>query len=283
MGKRILTVGILIFVLGASFVLVGRLFSESDSILAKIGDTVVTQGDLDEFLNKYSFMRKGKPYSPEEKKAMLDNLIKGTVVSTEAEREKLDQSPTLKTKLKIYRNELLLQEYIAAKIQPNVSVSDEEIEEIFKQQPLLLQKETLELKEILVKTEKEAEAIYEELKKGGDFSRIAGEKSKADTRITGGLMRPVQRGQLPKAVEDVAFNLKKGELSKPIKTEKGFYILYLVDKKEKTPEEMKKLKEVIKQKIRQIEISKKAQELLEKKAEELKKNTKIEVYYDRIQ
>jgi len=81
----------------------------------------------------------------------------------------------------------------------------------------------------------------------------------------------------------VAFKLKKGELSKPIKTDEGYYILSLVDKKERAPEEIKKLEGVIKEKIKQIEIAKKTQEMVGKKVEELKKNTKIEVYYDRIQ
>lgn len=283
MGKRILTVGILIFILGASFVLVGRLFSESETVLAKIGDTVLTQRDLDEFLSKYAFARRGKPYSADEKKAMLDNLIRGTLVGMEAEKERLDQSPEFKSKLKIYRSELLIQEYINKKIQPNVTVTEEELDQIIKEHPLLLPKETLFLSEILVSKEKEANDIYEELKKGGNFSKIAVEKSKTETRINGGHMRPVTRGQLPKELEQVAFNLKKGEFSKPIKTEKGFYILLLDERKEKSPEEMKDLEAKVKDKVRQIESSKKAQEIIDKKGAELREKGKVEVFYDRIQ
>jgi foldase protein PrsA len=142
---------------------------------------------------------------------------------------------------------------------------------------------TLTLKEILVKTEKEAEAIYEELKKGKDFSTIASEKSLAPTKTYGGRKKPVSRGQMPKALEEVAFKLKKGEFSKPIKTDEGYYILSLVEKQERTPEEIKRLEGMIKERIKKIEIAKKTQEMVEKKVEELKKNTKIEVYYDRIQ
>ncbi len=67
----------------------------------------------------------------------------------------------------------------------------------------------------------------------------------------GGLKRQVIKGQLPKALEDVAFRLKKGEFSKPIKTEEGYYILYLVEKKERSPEEIKRLEGIIKEKIKE--------------------------------
>ena len=96
-------------------------------------------------------------------------------------------------------------------------------------------------------------------------------------------MRPVTRGQLPKVLEDVAFNLKKGEFSKPIKTEKGFCILLLAERKERTPEEMKDLESKVKGKLVQIESSKKAQEILDKKAADLREKVKVEVFYDRIQ
>ena len=57
----------------------------------------------------------------------------------------------------------------------------------------------------------------------------------------------------------------------------------LVEKKEKSPEEVKKLELTIKEKIRQIETTTKMQEMVEKKAADLKQNAKIEVYYDKIE
>jgi peptidyl-prolyl cis-trans isomerase C len=283
MGKRILIVGVLIVVFGASLVLVDKLFSGSDTVLVKIGNTELTQKDLDDLLTKYAFARRGKAYSAEEKKAALDNLVKGTLISMEAEKERLDQSPDFKSKLRAYRNELLVQEYINTKVQPAITVTDQELDKIIKEHPNLIPKETLTLQEIVVSKEKEAKDIYEELKKGGNFAKIAGEKSISDTRVNGGTMRPVARGQLPKVLEDVAFNLKKGEFSKPIKTERGFCILLLAERKERTPEEMKDLESKVKEKLVQIESSKKAQEILDKKAAELREKVKVEVFYDRVQ
>jgi peptidyl-prolyl cis-trans isomerase C len=283
MGRKSLFFGTTIFLLGLFVVLASQLFSESETILAKVGEMVVTQRDLDDLINKYTQIKRGQPVTAEEKKMLLDNFIIGTVLSTEAEKEKMDQKPDVKSKLKVYRAEVLMQEYVNTKIQPSVTVTDKEIEEKLRGNPNLIPKETLTLKEILVKTEKEANEIYEQLKGGKDFSTIASEKSLAPTNIYGGKKKPVSRGQMPKALEEVAFNLKANEFSKPVKTDEGYYILLLVDKKERSPEEIKRFEEDIKDKIRKIEISKKTQEMVENKAEELKKSTKIEVYYDRIQ
>jgi peptidyl-prolyl cis-trans isomerase C len=282
MLKRILIAGVVTMIFGASFVLVGRLFSESEVILAKVGNFVITQGDFEEFLGRNAYMRKNKPYSPEEKKAMLDNLIRSEAVVLEAEKEKLDEVPLFKSRMKLYRVELLVQDYFAKNVQPTISMTDEEIDAVIKENPALQPGETLHMKEIMVKTEKEAEAIYEELKKGADFSKMAVDKSKADTRVNGGTMRPVTKGILPKPLEEVAFSLKKGEISKPIKTEKGVYILYMIDRKEKTPEELEKFKNTVREKVKQIEMGKKEQAAYIKKAEELKSRLKVEAYYDRI-
>lgn len=284
MGRKTLFLGATIFILGLSVVLASQLFSESEIVLAKVGEASITQRNLDELINRYTQIRKGNPLTVEDKKMLLDNFIKGTVLAMEAEREKMDQRAEVKSKLKVYRAEVLVQEYVNSKIQPSITVTESELEEKLRENPNLIPKVTLTLKEILVKTEKEAQAIYEELKKGRDFSTIASEKSLAPTKIYGGRRKqPVSRGQMPKALEEVAFKLNKGELSKPIKTDEGYYILSLVDKQERTPEEIKRLEGMVKEKVKQIEIAKKTQEMVEKKVEELKKNTKIEVYYDRIQ
>ncbi len=291
MKKRVLFFGMVVVFLALSLIGVTQLFSQSETILAKVGDQVITQSDLDEFLKKFAQFKGGKPFTLEEKKIMLNNLAKALLINMESEREKLDQKPEIKTKLKLYRMEVLNEEYVNTKVKPYIIVTEEEIAEKLKENPNLVPKESLILKEILVKTLAEANEIYETLKKGENskreekFSEIAAKKSLAPSKIHGGLIgqkMPISRGQLPKPLEEVAFKLKKGDLSKPIKTDEGYYILFLVDRKEKTPEEINKLEAAIKDRIRQIEISRKTQTEMEKRAEEIKKSTKVEVYPDRI-
>jgi peptidyl-prolyl cis-trans isomerase C len=258
-----------------------KLFPE-ERILARVGDQTVTQVDLDELIKRYESMRKGNPYGLDEKKVLVNMLIKNTLLSIEAEREKLDQKPEFQSRLKMVKNELLVREYISQKIEPLVTVKNEEVEEILKQNPNLISKERLTIKEILVKTEKEAEEIYQELKKGADFSKIATEKSISRTKTKEGLIGTISRGQLPPPLETVVFNLKEGEFSKPIKTDEGFQIFYLVSRKEMDPEQIKILEGKLREKVIQLQKNKKIEATIEKKTEELKKQIKVETYFDQL-
>jgi peptidyl-prolyl cis-trans isomerase C len=282
MNRKILP-SILIFVaLWFSLFGVSELSSESEKVLARVGGKVITQRDLDELMKRYESFRKGNPVDPDEKKKFLSLLISSTLISLEAEKEKLDQKPDIQSNLKIHRIELLTREYVNTKIEPLVAVKNEEIEEILKKNPNLIPKESLTLKEILVRTEKEAEEIYQELKKGGDFSKIATDKSISPTKTKGGLLGTLSRGQLPPQVEQVAFQLKEREFSKPVKTEEGFKLFYLEKREQMPQEKMKMLEGKLREKIIQLEKNKKREALIQTKIEELKKEIKVEIYFDQL-
>lgn len=281
MKKMVLHVVVLVTIIGLYGFGASKLFPE-ERILARVGDWTVTQRDLDELIKRYESIRKGNPYGLTEKKDLINMLIKNSLISMEAEKEKLDQKPEFQSRLKMVKNELLVREYISQKIEPFVTVKNEEVEEILKQNPNLIPKETVTIKEILVKTEKEAEEIYQELKKGADFSKIATEKSISRTKTKEGLVGTISRGQLPPPLETVVFNLKEGEFSKPIKTDEGFRIFYLVSRKEMDPEQIKILEGKLREKITQVAKSRKVEAMIEKKIEELKKQIKVETYFDQL-
>ena len=281
MKKMVLHVVVLVTIIGLYGFGASKLFPE-ERILARVGDWTVTQIDLDELIKRYESIRKGNPYGLTEKKDLINMLIKNSLISMEAEKEKLDQKPEFQSRLKMVKNELLVREYISQKIEPFVTVKNEEVEEILKQNPNLIPKETVTIKEILVKTEKEAEEVYQELKKGADFSKIATEKSISRTKTKEGLIGTISRGQLPPPLETVVFNLKEGEFSKPIKTDEGFRIFYLVSRKEMDPEQIKILEGKLREKIAQVAKSRKVEAMIEKKIEELKKQIKVETYFDQL-
>ena len=256
--------------------------AKEEQILAKVGKDDITMADFTEMINKYQESRKDRPFSAEEKKGMLDNLVKTYLIVQEAERLKLDEKSSIKRQLRLSKIELLMREYVSSLVEPQVKVTDGEVEDYLKRTPELIPKETLSLKEIVVKTDKEAKEIFQELKKGASFAELAANKSIAPSRRYGGKIGPISRGKLAKALEDVAFKLKVGELSEPIKTDQGYTLLLLDERKERTQKEIDQLKEKVKEKVEQYLKSRKIEEIMEKKVQELSKNTKIEKYYDQI-
>ena len=283
MKRVILSWAIVLAIIGLGGFMGSQLLSESEKILAKVGDKVITQKDLDETAKGYESMRRGNPYNLQEKKDLLNNLVRTMLLVIEAEKEKMDEKPEFQVKLKLYKDELLAREFVAQKIEPLVTVTDKEVEEMMRKNPNLVPKEVVTFREIVVKTEKEAEGIYWDLKKGADFSVAVAAKSISQSKLKGGLVGPVTRGYLPPPVETVVFSLKEGEFSKPIKTEEGFQIVSVVKRQERSPEETKALEAKVREKVFQLEKNKKTQVLLEGKLEELKKQAKVEIYLDQLQ
>ena len=78
---------------------------------------------------------------------------------------------------------------------------------------------------ILMKTEKEAQAVMERLGRGEKFANIAREVSLCPSGKRGGDLGTFTRGKMVKEFENAAFALKKGETSAVVKTKFGCHII----------------------------------------------------------
>ncbi|MDO6538413.1 peptidylprolyl isomerase PpiC [Alteromonas stellipolaris] len=78
---------------------------------------------------------------------------------------------------------------------------------------------------ILVKTEKEAFAILEQLKKGKDFSTLAKRHSTCPSGKRGGNLGEFRRGQMVKAFDDVVFKKEVLKVHGPVKTRFGYHLI----------------------------------------------------------
>ena len=85
---------------------------------------------------------------------------------------------------------------------------------------------------ILVKTEEEANDLYEKISNGADFAEMAQEYSLCPSKRDGGDLRYFGKGMMVKPFEDAAFSLEVGEMSKPVETQFGWHLIKLTDKKD---------------------------------------------------
>lgn len=116
----------------------------------------------------------------------------------------------------------------------NPEVSDKEVSETFEQyKEQFNTPEQIRTSEIVVKTEDEAKAIVKELEGGKDFAELAKAKSlDTVTKEKGGDTDFYAKGQKDEAIETAAFKLAKDQVSAPVKTEEGYVVIKLTDRKE---------------------------------------------------
>lgn len=85
---------------------------------------------------------------------------------------------------------------------------------------------------LLVKTEEEAISLREEIIAGKDFGLVAAEVSLCPSGASGGDLGYFTKGQMVKEFEEAAFSMEVGETSQPIKTDFGYHLIFLADKKD---------------------------------------------------
>ena len=163
---------------------------------------------------------------------LITYLADVIVLSQTAEQQKLGERPDVKRRLAFDRNRLLMEALLqdAARAAVSDEAEHKVYDEAVKQMPT---EEEVHARHILVPTEDEAKAVLADLKKGADFAAVAKEKSKDPAAAEGGDLGYFTKDQMVPEFSTVAFKLGKGELSDPVKTQFGWHIIKVEDKRTK--------------------------------------------------
>lgn len=84
---------------------------------------------------------------------------------------------------------------------------------------------------ILVKTKDQAKEILAEIQQGKSFEDLAKSKSLCPSGKKGGNLGWFSHGQMVREFQKAAFELKKGEVSSPVKTQFGWHLIKCVETK----------------------------------------------------
>jgi peptidyl-prolyl cis-trans isomerase SurA len=154
--------------------------------------------------------------------------------------------------------QILLSKVVNFEVRNNIIISDREIEEYYEaNKEKYSEKEKVRIRQIFfappedeakrADIEAKAEEVIERIKKGEDFAKLASEFSEDPSREFGGDLGYVSRGSILKEIEEIAFGLKTGEVSKPFWSSKGLHIIKLEDRIEgKDIEEVREeIKEIL--------------------------------------
>jgi peptidyl-prolyl cis-trans isomerase SurA len=107
----------------------------------------------------------------------------------------------------------------------------------------------------VIEREKLAKSLLARAQKGEDFAKLAREYSEdSGTRTEGGDLGFIGRDILPKPLEELVFSMRVGDIRGPVRADRGFHVIKLVDKRTKEAKPFAEVQDDIRARLRQREM-----------------------------
>ncbi len=216
---------------------------EANPVLAKVNGAEIRQSDVT--LAEEELGPSLAQMDPATKKDnVLSFLIDMKIVSKAAEDKKVENSEEFKKRLAFTRSRLLMDSLLAT--EGKAATTDEAMKKVYQDASKQISGEQeVHARHILVETEDEAKAIAEELKKGADFAELAKKKSKDPGASDGGDLGFFTKDQMVPEFSNVAFTLEPGKISDPVKSQFGWHIIKVEEKRSRKAPEFEQVKSQI--------------------------------------
>jgi parvulin-like peptidyl-prolyl isomerase len=296
-----------LFLMAVIFSLIFRPAFAEDKIVAIVNCDVITQKDLNDFIN-FTRMQMSSEHTPQEvenkiksiKKDLLDKLIEDRIILQEAKKDKIkiDES-RVKARIeevkKRYgsdsnfqaalagqglvqadvesriREQLLMYGIIEAKVRSKIVINPKEVTEFYeKNMEEFKSTAEFQIESLTTEDAEQARQALVNLKSGKEPESLANTGSVSWDKMN------IVKGQLRKDIEDVVFKLKPGEVSSPLKIGNKYYIFKL---NRIIPPLQQNLNEVRDQ-VYTFLFNKKMEEELARWLDELKKRSYIKIFAD---
>ena len=231
---------------------------EPTTVLAVVNGTEITTAQI-EGLSGINADIDFAALSDEQKSQILVSLINRQLVVEQAKKEGFDQSEQIANAVQAMTETYISQQYLI-KVAAGTDLGEEVLvayyEDNFQGQP-----EQYEVAHILLASEEEVNAVLELLGKGADFSKLAEMKSKDRVSAEkGGDLGWFTSGDMMPSFYKTVSELNRGEISThATKTQFGWHIVRLSDKRESIPQPFNQ----VRQGIRQVLVEKKMADYLD--------------------
>src|SRR4249919_1018072 len=230
----------------------GPLYAQDkDPLVAKVNGVEVHQSDLAVAEDEAGQI---PPMSPEAKQDYLVQFVADMIlVSKAAEDKKLGDGPDFKRKVEFARKKLLMEGLLQSA--GKEAITDEAMHKVYEDAVKQIGEEKeVHARHILFraaagdeKASKEAEekikAVIARLKKGEDFAKVAGEVTEDPSgKANGGDLGYFSKDQMVPEFSEAAFKLENGQISEPVKTQFGWHVIKVEDKRAKQPPKFEDVK-----------------------------------------
>jgi len=204
-------------------------------------------------------------------KPLLNEVVNNLLVSQAGKKARLADDPEVRRQLALAQDQIVARVYITRYLR--AQITQEKIKQRYEKFVKEVKpEEEVNARHILLKTEDDAKAVIADLKAGKDFAEEAKAKSEdPGTKASGGDLGWFTKEEMVPEFAAAAFKLQKGQYTDtPIKTQFGYHVIKLEDRRTKPVPTLEQAKQQVFQLIQR--------ELIETKVKELRTTAKIEEF-----
>ena len=231
-------------------------------ILAQAADLNITVNGKPIKKNLYDFIVKdlasrGQKTDDNLNNMIVNRMIAMELINQEAERTGLSKDANYLLKEELARKEMLYNTFLQNYVQKN-PISESDIKNAYEQYKKDLGSQEFNAKHILLANEQEAKDVIAELNKGGNFNKIAKDKSKdTGSKDKGGDLGWFPANSMVKPFAEALTSLKKGNVTTiPVQTQFGWHVIKLEDTRALQAPEFDKVKEGLAKTLQQKQLDK---------------------------
>jgi peptidyl-prolyl cis-trans isomerase C len=249
---------IVLMIMAAHAIAFAQPVVQGGDALAKVGNHEITREMLDNIIATIPEENRVPFLTPDGRKKILDEVISFTLFAEAARAQGVDKEPAVKTRLDYAQIEYLAREYFRRGVANAQPVSEEELKTFYDEHISDFKPpEEIKAAHILVKTEAQANKILDQIKSGSDFAELAKKNSIDPAAEKGGKLELMDgrewlpKGSFEKSFEHALFKIPKGQVGGPIKTQFGWHILKVEDRREPETQAFVQVRGAIKNRLQE--------------------------------
>jgi peptidyl-prolyl cis-trans isomerase C len=213
-------------------------------VIARVDGQAVTEADLAIAAEDPALSLPGTDEA-QKRDTLIGYVIDLKLGTRAAEAAKLGDTPEFQRRLAYMRDKLLVDEFLDREVKRQVTpdAARKLFDETTKE---LKPEEEVRARHILVEAEDEAKAAAARIKGGEDFAKVAAELSKdPGSKTDGGELGFFTRDRMVAPFAEAAFKLQPNQVSEPVKSQFGWHIIQVEERRVKPVPPFEEMKEQI--------------------------------------
>ena len=231
--KSLLTLGVALpLVTAAAFAQTGAPPADPSKVIARVNGATITEGDLAVAADDPALQLPNVPEA-QKRDLLTGYLIDLKLGAKAAEAAEVGEGAEFARKLAYSRDKTLLDQYLEQEAKK--AVTPEAARKLYDDTAKsVTPDQEVRARHILVESEDEAKQAATRVKGGEDFAKVAGELSKdPGSKTDGGDLGFFTKERMVEPFAEAAFKLEPGQVSEPVKSQFGWHVIKVEDRRSK--------------------------------------------------